>query len=359
MRSSPRFSVLPMFFVMILAVAAVGLFAVGVASASDGETCGPSNHPSGKDRCEEPGGSGTQGEAASDPDDDGRGPERTNGGVDQDGGSGGVNQQDQDGNNGCGNDQDFEDDNEGLCKGRQGSGSAGGGGSPQSPEGPQGPKDDKGPQEGSPKDPQGPKSPQGPRDPQAPDGSQGPKSPQGSDGSQGPKSPQGSDGPQGPKSPQGPGGQQGPGGPQDPDGSTGNGDGLGHLATAPATGGGDVSGALPGTGGPAPAAPGPPVGLPSGPSQDGAMSGIDTAGQVFSPTPEVDMAIGLAAGSAAPPVLSGGVGQAAPAAPVDQLPATGANVAGGLLTALTTLGIGVAALRRGRVPAEPEPWLCS
>src|SRR5688572_23933299 len=77
--------------------------------------CGPSAHPSGKDRCDEPGGSGTQGRSASDPDDDGRGPDRSNGGADKPGGPGGVNPADQDGNNGCGNDQDFEDDNEGWC----------------------------------------------------------------------------------------------------------------------------------------------------------------------------------------------------------------------------------------------------
>ena len=81
---------------------------------------GDNSHPSGKDRSVESGGSGNQGNAAHDPDDDGNGPDRTNGGLDQPGGPGGDDLADQDGNNGCGNDDDFEDDNEGLCRGRQG-----------------------------------------------------------------------------------------------------------------------------------------------------------------------------------------------------------------------------------------------
>ena len=72
-------------------------------------------HPSGKDRSTENGGSGNQGNSESDPDDDGRGPDRSNGGPDKPNGSGGVDLADQDGNNGCGNDDDFEDDNEGWC----------------------------------------------------------------------------------------------------------------------------------------------------------------------------------------------------------------------------------------------------
>ena len=100
------------FRTLLLAIASLVLV-IGVPAGA--ETCGDSEHPSGKDRCVEEGGSGTQGDAESDPDDDGRGPERTNGGADEPGGPGGVNQADQDGNNGCGNDQDFEDDNEGLC----------------------------------------------------------------------------------------------------------------------------------------------------------------------------------------------------------------------------------------------------
>ena len=96
----------------------------GQASKDDGGTrdqdadqpdAGDDQHPSGRDRSVEPGGSGSQGNAQSDPDDDGRGPDRSNGGVDQDGGSGGVDRDDQDGNNGCGNDDDFADDNEGWC----------------------------------------------------------------------------------------------------------------------------------------------------------------------------------------------------------------------------------------------------
>ncbi|MBW3657199.1 MAG: hypothetical protein KY457_01070, partial [Actinobacteria bacterium] len=81
--------------------------------ADDGDNA----HPSGKDRSVEHGRSGNQGKAQSDPDDDGRGPDRSNGGADQADGPGGVDKADQDGNNGCGNDDDFEDDNEGLCGG--------------------------------------------------------------------------------------------------------------------------------------------------------------------------------------------------------------------------------------------------
>lgn len=72
-------------------------------------------HPSGRDKHCEPGASGDQGNARSDPDDDGRGPDRSNGGADQPGGEGGEDELDQDANNGCGNDDDFEDDNEGWC----------------------------------------------------------------------------------------------------------------------------------------------------------------------------------------------------------------------------------------------------
>jgi hypothetical protein len=73
-------------------------------------------HPSGKDRSVENGNSGNQGKSESDPDDDTRGPERTNGGPDKPNGVGGWDLADQDGNNGCGNDDDFEDDNEGWCR---------------------------------------------------------------------------------------------------------------------------------------------------------------------------------------------------------------------------------------------------
>ena len=79
---------------------------------------GDNAHPSGNDRSVEPGGSGNQGDAASEPDGNGHGPERDAGGVDQPNGPGGIDLADQDGNNGCGNDDDFEDDNEGLCGGR-------------------------------------------------------------------------------------------------------------------------------------------------------------------------------------------------------------------------------------------------
>ena len=76
---------------------------------------GDNYHPSGKDRSIEYGASKPQGNAQSDPDDDTRGPDRTNGGADQIGGPGGIDKEDQDNNNGCGNDDDFEDDNEGWC----------------------------------------------------------------------------------------------------------------------------------------------------------------------------------------------------------------------------------------------------
>ena len=79
---------------------------------------GDNAHPSGKDRSVENGKSGNQGKATSDPDDDGRGPDRSNGGADKPNGPGGVDKADQDGNNGCGNDDDFEDDNEGWCTGK-------------------------------------------------------------------------------------------------------------------------------------------------------------------------------------------------------------------------------------------------
>jgi hypothetical protein len=78
---------------------------------------GDNSQPSGNDRSEELGGSGSQGSSPSDPDDNGTGPDLTNGGQDQAGGPGGVDPEDQDGNNGCGNDDDFEDDNEGNCGG--------------------------------------------------------------------------------------------------------------------------------------------------------------------------------------------------------------------------------------------------
>ena len=79
---------------------------------------GDNRHPSGKDRSVENGKSGNRGNASSDPDDDGRGPDRSNGGADKPDGPGGVDLADQDGNNGCGNDDDFEDDNEGWCGGK-------------------------------------------------------------------------------------------------------------------------------------------------------------------------------------------------------------------------------------------------
>jgi hypothetical protein len=76
-------------------------------------------HPSGNDKHAEAGASGNQGKAASEPDANGHGPERDAAGLDQPAGPGGLDVLDQDGNNGCGNDDDFEDDNEGLCQGRE------------------------------------------------------------------------------------------------------------------------------------------------------------------------------------------------------------------------------------------------
>ncbi len=80
------------------------------AAPSDNE------HPSGKDRSAENGGSGNQGKAESNPDDS-KGPMRYEGaqGDDKPGGPGGGDLEDQDGNNGCGNDDDFDDDNNGHC----------------------------------------------------------------------------------------------------------------------------------------------------------------------------------------------------------------------------------------------------
>lgn len=76
-------------------------------------------HPSGKDRETNDGPEDdTQGNSPSDPDDDSKGPDRSNGGADKPGGPGGVDKEDQDPNNGCGNDDDFEDDNEGHCGGK-------------------------------------------------------------------------------------------------------------------------------------------------------------------------------------------------------------------------------------------------
>ncbi len=85
-------------------------------------------HPSGKDRSAEHGGSGNQGKSESAPDDN-VGPMRNECGAspasdprggctDKPGGSGGIDLQDQDGNNGCGNDDDFDDDNNGHCGGK-------------------------------------------------------------------------------------------------------------------------------------------------------------------------------------------------------------------------------------------------
>jgi len=105
-------------FSLLIGALALVFGSAGLAGASQHD--GDNAHPSGKDRSVEPGGSGTQGNSPSDPDDDGRGPDRLNEGTDKPGQGGGVDTDDQDGNNGCGNDDDFEDDNEGLCLGPDG-----------------------------------------------------------------------------------------------------------------------------------------------------------------------------------------------------------------------------------------------
>ena len=58
----------------------------------------------------------TQGAASSDPDDNGKGPDRGTGGRDT-----------EDGNNGCGNDSDRADDNEGWCGNKHSDGGSTGG----------------------------------------------------------------------------------------------------------------------------------------------------------------------------------------------------------------------------------------
>lgn len=90
----------------------------GVPNAPDPLGDSDNQHPSGKDKHVEAGGSGNQGNTAAEPDANGHGPERDTGGLDQPNGPGGEDILDQDGNNGCGNDDDFEDDNEGLCGGK-------------------------------------------------------------------------------------------------------------------------------------------------------------------------------------------------------------------------------------------------
>ena len=96
-----------------------GAWTSGAVAAPDKEPDRtPNDHPSGKDKSAEPGGSGTQGKSTSDPDG------MTNGGADKPGGDGGFDA-DKDGNNGCGNDDDFEDDNNGNCGGRRTRGAVG------------------------------------------------------------------------------------------------------------------------------------------------------------------------------------------------------------------------------------------
>ena len=91
-----------------------------IADSTPSDADADNAHPSGNDRHED---NGAQGHSTSEPDDNGRGPERDFEGTDKPfetaDGTGGVDKEDQDGNNGCGNDDDFEDDNEGLCLGRQ------------------------------------------------------------------------------------------------------------------------------------------------------------------------------------------------------------------------------------------------
>ncbi len=104
--------------IFTIVAVALSLMALPAMAHHEAQTCPDelgdtdNRHPSGKDKHCEAGKSGTQGKAKSDPDDNGKGPERTNGGMDQAGGPGGADHADQDGNNGCGNEDDFEDDNE-------------------------------------------------------------------------------------------------------------------------------------------------------------------------------------------------------------------------------------------------------
>lgn len=113
--------------VAILSVMSLVALPAAVYAHHEAQTCpdaegdSDNRHPSGKDRHCESGNSGgatIQGTAESDPDDNGRGPDRSNGGADKPNGAGGLDHADQDSNNGCGNDDDFEDDNEGWCGGK-------------------------------------------------------------------------------------------------------------------------------------------------------------------------------------------------------------------------------------------------
>ena len=92
-----------------------------IADSAPADADADNAHPSGNDRHED---KGAQGHSNSTPDQNGSGPERDYQGTDKSyevtaDGLGGVDKEDQDGNNGCGNDDDFEDDNEGLCLGRE------------------------------------------------------------------------------------------------------------------------------------------------------------------------------------------------------------------------------------------------
>jgi hypothetical protein len=101
-----------------IAISLLALFLVAMASTAVPALADP-DHPAGM--------------AMSDPDDNGLGPDRSNGGADQPGGTGGVDLTDQDGNNGCGNDADREDDNEGWCGNNPGGGGGGGPSGPTDP----------------------------------------------------------------------------------------------------------------------------------------------------------------------------------------------------------------------------------
>jgi hypothetical protein len=98
--------------------------ALADSTSADAQPDNYNQHPSGKDKSGEAGGSGTQGKSESDPD------SGDNGGIDKAGGlaTEGGDTDDQDGNNGCGNDDDFEDDNNGNCGPKPGNGGGGNGG---------------------------------------------------------------------------------------------------------------------------------------------------------------------------------------------------------------------------------------
>jgi hypothetical protein len=324
---------LALIFALALALGgALMLVPANGASATEHE-CGEAQHPSGNDRCEEPGGSGDQGNAQSDPDDDGRGPDRSNGGVDQDGGTGGENQQDQDANNGCGNDQDFEDDNEGLCGGGERSGdNANGGNRPATTDDDD---DDRGNNAGgntpttSDDDDDDRGNNAGGNTPTTSDddddddaqiaGGEDTTTPDDTDSAD--------DDEQRPATPQAPGRDSAPGQQHSDD----------HREDGEADAGMGTNSEA--------------VAADELPADD---VGVSFGSQVQAQTPTVDDESAVT--TAAVPAEADGSAEVVEQAE-GELPATGANVAGGLLTAFGFYGLGALALRRGGRPDQEEPWL--